>query len=337
MLQGVSYKKILIIRFSSIGDIILCSPIFRTIKTQLGAEVHWLTKKKFKFIHEFNPYIDKIHPLDDNFTELATELKKENYDLVVDLHKNLRSLRFIRRIKAPHLSFNKINIQKWLLVNFQFDSIKEPRHLVNRYFHSLMKIGIENDNLGLEYHYGQKTVNPIQEKKYIVYGIGGTYNTKKMPPEQIVYHFGNLPCTLVLLGGKTEVEAAAFIKDHLGDNCINMVNICNLHTSAKIIEDSIFVISHDTATMHIAAAFKKPILSIWGATSPSLGMDPYLPEEMTHKSIFLENKSLKCHPCSKLGSENCPKGHFKCLNDLPGDYVNIKVNQIIKIANESNE
>ncbi|WP_236971019.1 glycosyltransferase family 9 protein [Membranihabitans marinus] len=323
-------KKVLVIRFSSIGDIVLCSPVFRTLKLQKNVEVHWLTKKNNAFINAHNPYIDKIHCYDNNYKTILKGLQSEKFDLVIDLHKNLRSFRFRSQLKCPSFDFNKINIQKYILVNFQIDLIGEPRHLVDRYFKSLERIGIVNDEQGLDYFYGEETKNPITTYPYIVYGIGGTYNTKKMPTDEIIRHFGNLPYPLVLLGGKTEEAAAAEIESALGDKVINMVNQCNLHTSAKIIEEGQFLISHDTATMHIGAALNQKILSVWGATAPPLGMTPYLPPQLLHQTIALDHSSLKCHPCSKLGGDQCPKGHFKCLRDLPSEMVNPLIEEMLK-------
>ena len=100
--------KVLVIRFSSIGDIVLCSPVFRTLKTQKNVEVHWLTKSNFAFINEHNPFIDKIHTYSGDFKSTLAQLKSENFDLVIDLHKNLRSLRFRKSLGCPNFSFDKI-------------------------------------------------------------------------------------------------------------------------------------------------------------------------------------------------------------------------------------
>ena len=150
-----------------------------------------------------------------------------------------------------------------------------------------------------------------------------------MPAQEIIQHFGHLPLPLVLLGGKTELEDARIIEEFLGDRCINMVDQCDLHTTGKILEDADYVISHDTATMHMAAAFRKKILSIWGATAPELGMTPYLPEQFADNSVILEKSNLSCHPCSKLGNHECPKGHFKCMKALDQGYVQAKINELI--------
>lgn len=330
-LESTHPKKILVIRFSSIGDIVLCSPVFRLLKKHWNAEIHWLTKPQYSFVNEHNPYIDRIITLDDSFEQSLEKIQQTNYDLVVDLHKNLRSWRFKRALKSPAITFDKRNMEKWVLVNFHMNWMKEPVHLVDRYLQALQPLGIEDDGEGLDYFYGENLENPIPMKDYIAYGIGGTYHTKKMPATQIIRHFANLPLPLVLLGGKTEESDAQIIKDAIGDRCINMVNRCDLHTTGKILDDAEYVISHDTATLHMAAAFRKKILSIWGATAPELGMTPYLPKQFSQNSVLLEKENLACHPCSKLGNTKCPKGHFKCMTELDEEYVQEKINQLLSI------
>ena len=112
--------KILILRFSSIGDIVLTTPVVRCIKQQLpDAEVHYCTKQAFRGILEPNPYIDKVHTLGNSLGELVQQLKAENFDFVVDLHNNLRTTIIKTRLGRPSKSFDKLNLEKWLMVNLR--------------------------------------------------------------------------------------------------------------------------------------------------------------------------------------------------------------------------
>ena len=122
--------KFLIIRFSSIGDIVLTTPVVRCLKKQVpGAVIHYLTKKSFAGIIENNPYIDKTHYLEDDLSETITELRAEKFDQVVDLHHNIRSLKVKRALKVPSRAFNKVNIEKWLLTTFKLNIIPD-KHIV---------------------------------------------------------------------------------------------------------------------------------------------------------------------------------------------------------------
>ncbi|HKL02363.1 MAG TPA: hypothetical protein VJ911_01755, partial [Cryomorphaceae bacterium] len=144
--------KVLIIRFSSIGDVVLTTPVVRNLKNQLdgSVEIHYLTKTKFRTLVEPNPHISKVYSIEKSTNEVIEALQSEAYDYVVDLHKNLRSARVKRALKALDFTFEKLNWEKWLLVNFGIDRL--PRiHIVDRYMDAVSAFGIENDDKGLDY------------------------------------------------------------------------------------------------------------------------------------------------------------------------------------------
>src|SRR5690349_8684700 len=144
--------KLLIIRFSSIGDIVLTTPVLRCIKQQIpDAEVHYLTKSSFRSVVVHNHYIDKIHFMDNDLKLVINQLKEERFDYVIDLHHNLRTLRVKRALDVPSFSFPKLNIQKWLLVNFKWKSIMPDKSIVERYFETVKELGVKNDGRGLDY------------------------------------------------------------------------------------------------------------------------------------------------------------------------------------------
>ena len=145
--------KVLIIRLSSIGDIVLTSPIIRCVKKQLSnPDIHFLTKENFSSLIINNPHVNKVQRLRNNDLKgLIIDLKKEKYDIVIDLHKNIRTLRIKRALKAKWYSFNKLNFKKWLFVNFKIDLLPNI-HIIDRYFEGLKSLHISNDNLGVEYH-----------------------------------------------------------------------------------------------------------------------------------------------------------------------------------------
>jgi len=143
--------KILIVRFSSIGDIVLTTPVVRCLKTQIDdAEIHYVTKVQYQPILQNNPYIDKIFFLKESIIELMNELKKENYDVIIDLHNNLRTRLLKWRLGSRSFSFNKLNVEKWLMVNFKINHLPD-KHIVDRYLETVTRLGVKNDALGLDY------------------------------------------------------------------------------------------------------------------------------------------------------------------------------------------
>lgn len=306
--------KILIIRYSSIGDLVVTSPIIRCVKKQLNAEVHFLVKENFRSIIENNPYIDKIWTRESIGVEES--LLKEKFDYIIDLQKNLRSYQISKKLGVKTYRFNKMNPEKWLLVNLKWNKMPANTHLVDRYFEGLKDLNIVNDNNGLDYFIQPEDEIVVEglPSKYIAFAIGSAHETKALPVEKIVSIIKQNSIPVVILGGKKEIEKGRSIEQEV--NVINWVNKLSLNQSAAIVKNAEFVVAGDTGLMHIAAAFKKRIYSVWGSTVPAFGMFPYLPRELNLLSVIIENKKIKCRPCSKLGFEKCPKVHHKCMNSL---------------------
>lgn len=312
--------KILIVRFSSIGDIVLTTPVVRCLKKQLsGSEIHFLTKQKFATVVEHNPYIDKLYTTGDALSEVITQLKQENYDYVIDLHHNLRTLKVKSALGKKSFSFNKLNWEKFLMVNFKINKLP-PKHIVDRYFETVSGLGVTNDKQGLDYfitdtdHVNISEGLPVAfQNGYHVLVVGGSYYTKQIPANKLKEICGLSSKPLVLLGGKEDSPIADQVYTAFKDKTINLCGKLSLNQSASVIQQAQTVITSDTGLMHIAAAYKKNIISIWGNTIPEFGMGPYLAGE---NSQIWEVKGLSCRPCSKLGYKKCPKGHFKCMNDI---------------------
>ncbi|MFN3405759.1 MAG: glycosyltransferase family 9 protein [Cytophagaceae bacterium] len=320
--------KVLIIRFSSIGDIVLTSPVVRNLKQQKADfEVHFLTKKIYASLIEHNPYVDKAFYLEDNLKDVITELKEEQYDYIIDLHKNLRSLKVKTALKAKSYSFNKLNIEKWLLVNFKWNKMPAI-HIVDRYMETLKELGVINDQKGLDFFIPENrsfdfsSLPLLFKEGYVAFAIGGQHGTKKLPTHKIAELCQKIKRPVILLGGKEDMEGAEKVISLLPpgtcSKTLNLTGKLSLFESASLVRDSQAVVTHDTGLMHIAAAFKKKVYSIWGNTVPELGMYPYKTEH-----VLIQNNNLSCRPCSKIGYDQCPKKHFKCMEDLTFDDINL--------------
>jgi ADP-heptose:LPS heptosyltransferase len=314
-------KKILVIRFGSIGDIVLTTPVIRCLKTQLpDAEIHYLTKKQNYLLLQSNPYLDKVWIYDGDFRKLMPSLKTEKFDFIVDLHKNLRSGYVLLNLRKPFGSFTKLNFRKWLIVNFRIDRL--PRiSIVDRYFEATGSLGVTNDGKGLDHFIppGEEvdlsTLPPDFGPRFIAFVIGGKHTTKILPEDKVVEICHRAGKPLVLLGGKEDMERAGRIAARVGHAVFNACGRFTINQSASLIRQAGTVITNDTGLMHIAAAFGKRIFSVWGGTVPEFGMFPYLEGKPNTGSELFEVKGLSCRPCSKIGFEKCPKGHFRCMND----------------------
>jgi ADP-heptose:LPS heptosyltransferase len=318
--EAPKIKRFLIIRFSSIGDIVLTTPVVRNLKLHFtdNAEIYYLTKRGFKPILEKNPYIDRILTIDRDVNEVSEQLEKIQFDYVIDLHKNLRTFKVKRMLRKPAFSYDKLNIQKWLMVNFKIDRLPKM-HIVDRYMATLKPWNIPNDKKGLDYLLGPNdSIGDFPKgfpKNYIAVSVGAAHPTKTLPAYRLRTLLSNLKLAVVLLGDENDVEKANQIKQDLDFPIWNTCGKYTLNQSAWLIQHSKVVIAHDTGIMHIAAAFKKPVISLWGNTVPEFGMYPYIPSQPSLSKIF-EVKDLSCRPCSKIGFDACPKKHFKCMRDI---------------------
>ena len=309
--------KILIVRFSSIGDIVLTTPVLRAIHAQRpDVEIHYLTKQGFRSILEHDTRIHTLHTYEKKLEEVIPALQAEQFDHIIDLHNNLRTLRLKNKLKRPSVAFKKMNIQKWLLVYFK--KKMETNHVVDRYFDAVAHLGIKNDQMHgsvvLPSDFSIESFR-IASKQYVAVAIGAQFATKIAPVNVLVDIFMDIQAPIVLLGGPTDVERAEAIEKALESSSvqiINAVNKCKLMDSVELVRQAKVLLAHDTGLMHFGASFGTPIVSIWGNTVPELGFAPYYPNQPEMYSIH-QVENLSCRPCSKIGHASCPKKHFNCM------------------------
>lgn len=321
--------KILVVRFSSMGDIIYTTPVVRCLKMQLpDAEVHFLTKPAFKYIYDNNLHLDKLLLLKPTLAETIEEIKAEKYDYLIDLHNNLRTSLIKLRTGIKSSTYKKQRIRKWLSLKFNLKLVP-PVHLVERYMKAVKFLGVKNDGKPIDYyikteHDLSKLLPPSHLPGFVAFIIGATHFTKRMPNEKIISICNEINSPIVLLGGNDVKENGDVITKAIGSNIYNACGITSLDESVYLVSKAKRVLGFDTGLTHIAEAFDKPIASIWGGTVPELlGVQPYMVKDAEVIGI-----NLPCRPCSKFGLEKCPLGHFKCMNNIPEQTV-------IDFANEA--
>lgn len=340
----ITVRKFLIIRFSSIGDIVLTTPAIRCLKLQVpNAEVHFLTKQSFKAVTEANPYIDQFHYFNNNLSALITQLQEEKFDYIIDLHKNFRSVIIQFSLRVQVLSYKKLSFQKFLLTKFGINKMPR-RHITDRCIDVLQPFGVVNDGEGLDYFIPQgqlvkQTDIPASHGfGYIAIVIGASYFTKKLPVDKLQQLCAAINYPIMLLGGKEDAAVGSVIATI---DPIRIYNACgkfSLNESADLIRKSTVVISHDTGLQYIACAFNKKVLAIWGGTSPLLDVAPYYGKQQlqAHTVSPYQNfivPNLTCQPCSNYGTKKCPKGHFNCMLKQDVNLIALKAAEFFSIKN----
>jgi ADP-heptose:LPS heptosyltransferase len=235
----------------------------------------------------------------------------------VDLHHNLRTWKVKRALGVPATSFPKLNIEKWLLVNFSRDRM--PRvHIVDRYMETVKHLGVKNDNKGLELFIPKdrevdlNTLPEMHRSGYVALAIGAAHATKRLPPFKLIELAQRIRGPIVLIGGPDDQAVARMIADAVGARAFDATGKYDLLGSASVIRQARSVIAHDSGAMHVACAFHRPVVSVWGNTVPLFGMGPYQPQH-PEQAHTVEVPGLDCRPCSKIGHDKCPKGHFNCM------------------------
>jgi heptosyltransferase-2 len=324
--------RLLFIRFSSIGDIVLTTPVIRCAKQQIpGVEIHFLTKLSMKEVTEANPYIDHFHYLDQDINEIIPTLKKCSFDAVIDLHHNQRTWRIKRALGVKSFSYKKLSLQKIILTTLGIDLLKKE-HITKRYMDTVKSLGVVDDGKGLDYFIPPHTKSVIDDLPenfklgYVGLVIGASYFNKKMPLEKLKALIASIHLPIVLIGGPDDREVGVALQQNFGNRVFNACGTYRINESALFVKHAQSIVSHDTGFLHIACAFNKPTVTIWGATSPALQFSALYPTNSDTPRFDAIVPNLKCQPCAKQGSSHCPKGHFNCMQLQNTDLIAAKVN-----------
>lgn len=308
--------KILIIRLSSIGDIVLASAFIRCLHKNGFLHIDFCTKSEYATIFDAHPYINQVLSFENNYLSLAKSIRKEKYDYIFDIHNKLNTNILNLLISSNNISYWKNpSIKNLLYVLTKNKKYLPLAHRAIQYFEAAKKLSIDYDNQGLDFFIDNKSVaiQLLPKQPYNVLVLGATHFTKRLPLEKLKELLQKDKKTTLLIGGNDVIETSKILETSFS-HVINYVGKTNIHTSAYLMQNAETVFTNDTGMMHIAAALDCNIVSFWGGTSPALGFYPL--HRNATKSKIIQNENLNCRPCSKYGKNKCPKSHFNCMYDL---------------------
>lgn len=320
--------KILIIRFSSIGDVVLTSPVIRCLHHQKNTEIHFLIKKDFLPALGAHPFIAKIHVLEGQLFSLLEVLRAERYDYIIDLHGNMRSWIVKNILGRPSFTYDKLRFSRWLRTKGYLKT-KTDKHIADRYLDTLGPLGISDDHGGLDFYIDPKDQYPLPPRmsyrKRVAIVPGAQHYTKRIPIGLLAKLIKSKPyIQYYVLGGAQEQELGRKLE---AGNAQNLCGKINLQQSASVISQIDFVISGDTGLMHIAAALDKSMIVLWGSTVKEFGFYPYY-KSSANTYINIERENLSCRPCTRIGKSRCPQGHFKCMTEISTSEVLLAMNKL---------
>lgn len=316
-------KKILVIRLSSLGDVVLTQSAVQALKREFpDAQIHYLTKKVFAPIVEMFNCVDEIHYWENKYT-LLNNLRKIKFDMAIDLHSKFNTFIIKKIINAKQtVTYNKKHLLRRQIVKEKTN--KAISSTVGLYFTALKKIGLETEVFAPKLFPAKGIKMPemfpaSKPAKYIGLFPGALHKTKQYPVKQLAEFIDSVPSEwnyrFLIFGSKTEIDLADELNSLTDSETIDLSGKLNLQQLVFAINEMDAVITNDSGPMHIAAALEKPQIAIFGATHPKLGFAP-----MNKKAILL-SANLQCQPCSLHGSEKCPKEHFNCMRSISAEQI----------------
>lgn len=342
--------NILIIRFSSIGDIILTSPLIRSLRTTYpNATIDFLIKEKYSELVKYNPNLSTVHELVtnefDELRDMVGKLRAQKYDLVVDLHNSLRS-RYVRWfLGAKRVAVvRKQVIPRFFLVHFKWNFYRSIVPVAKRYLETTRLFGVTNDGNGLDVSIPTEVEEMVKiraEKLHLgnyplVIGLtpSARHETKRWPQQRYV-DLGILlgkkhHAKLLIFGGRDEREycedIAQMVNAALGAPMAeSMAGTLSLLETGSLMDYCNLLVCNDTGLLHMASARKRKVVAIYGSTVKELGFYPYVTE---HRVV--ERPDVNCRPCSHIGRDACPKKHFRCMNEISVADVLTAVHSLIQ-------
>jgi lipopolysaccharide heptosyltransferase II len=320
-------KRILIIRLSSLGDVIMTTPLIKAVKKLYPESIiDYCTKAEYSEIIRSSPVINTIIEADneltfDNLKVLKKKLKQNNYDLIIDAHNKLNTFYLRLFMKGEKLKLKKYSFRKFMLVKFKINMMKDLPPVIQRYLDILPnKPGNIFPEIATDYSAAKKIADffaslNIQSNNNIICIIPSSKHfTKTYPPElyaEIINKFDTKKYTFLLTGKGNDKVNIDLIISKTGNNVYNLCDKFNVIETAELMKRCMLVVTGDTGPMHIAEAVGTPILMLAGSSVKEFGFYP-----QSVKAVILENNFLSCRPCSHIGRDKCPKGHFKCMREI---------------------
>lgn len=319
----------MIIRLSSLGDVLLTTPVISALHQKYpDSQIDFLVKPQFVDAVKTNPILNHIHEFDKskNYDVLIKSLQKNKYDLVIDLQNNFRSRKICSKLSAKVYRFKKPTLKKFLFVNFKWNLYKKVKSIPQMYFESIPELEFTFQKPSL--FVPEEVISSIKPGKYIGFAPGSKHFTKMWPIEYF-NELGKLVSakgyTILLFGGSDDKEICHNLKQEI-PGAIDLSTENDLIQIARDMKQCKLIVCNDSGLMHTAVSVDVPVIAIFGSTVKEFGFAPY-----SENSLVIENEELKCRPCSHIGKDKCPKSHFKCLLELTPELVYNKIEKFISL------
>ncbi len=316
---------------SSLGDILLTTPLLRAIRTRHpDAWISYVTKTAFIPLLADNPRIDELIPYDpaESLGTLIERLRVGQYTHRLDLHGSLRSRALRLRVPGKWRGYPKHRLARTALIRTKRNIYRDTRHVVERYFDAARDLDVKPDDKPLEFFIRREMLDQANDflrdrglgddRTLVAVCPGAQHATKRWP----VRHWQDLVTLLttrgydvVVLGGPAERQLGEEVAAAGGDHAASAAGLFEIGVAAALLKRSARAVTGDSGLLHLASAVGTPLVGLYGPTVRPFGFFPY-----RAKATVLE-LPLDCRPCSAMGGPVCPLGHHRCLIDINPDQV----------------
>jgi len=326
----VPVPNILAVRFSSLGDLVLTTPLFRAIRrAHPSARVTLLTRAAYLPLFAHNPRLSRVIGWDgeESLRNVTGDLRGVDWTHRLDLHGSLRSCAVRRLVGGRWRGYPKRRLARAMQIRFKGDVYRDRRHVAERYFDAARGLGLEPDDQPPEVFLPMEATSTadrflresgVADRTLIALIPGAAHFTKRWPEHQwaaLVELLTGRGLGVVILGGSAEVELAGRLVTIAGAHGVSAAGCFDIAGTAALLKRARCAVAGDTGVMHLATAVRTPVVTLLGPTVGEFGFLPY------HARATILERDLACRPCSKMGGPSCPLGHHHCLEWIAPEEV----------------
>jgi heptosyltransferase-2 len=327
-------RRILLIRLSSLGDILLTTPVLRLLREHCPqAKIEFLVKAAYQDVLRAHPCIDRLILFSDqqSLGQTLRQLRQTRYDVVFDLHRTLRSRLICQGLPASlKLTYNKRVLRRLLLVRLRWNTLSAMTPVPELYAAPLRRLGIDTKLPAPEMHLAPGCRDAMRQhlaqvfpaaagRPLLALAPGARWATKRWPEERFAtvgqalgerYRAG-----VIILGDNQDTAFAQTLCQQLDVPVFNACGKFSLMQTAALLQQCRLLLCNDSGLMHMATALNIPVVAVFGPTVEEFGFYPF------RAPARVVSSSLSCRPCSTKGSRHCPKGHHQCMLHVSTDQV----------------
>lgn len=331
MLAQPTPPNVLAVRFSSIGDVLLTTPLLRAIRLRHpAARVSVLTRQAHVPLLSHNPYVDRVIGVKAGrpVASVAAELRAGGYTHRLDLHDSLRTRMLRTLVRGGWSTYPKHRVARALLIYTKRNRYRDATPVAERYFSAARDLDVVPDGKPPDFFLGPHaerqasdwlaTAGLAQERTMIALAPGAAHATKRWPQAHWVDLIRRIVAEgfdAVIVGGPDDAPLAAALSQQTSGRVVSAAGIFGLQETGAVLQRSAALISGDTGVMHMATGVGTPVVALFGPTVRAFGFFPY-----TSRAEVLE-LALSCRPCSSKGGPRCPLGHHRCLVEIGPESV----------------